>query len=177
VDVAVALRQALRERLPLVPASSAAVHTQFCVVNVVLTVALDGNDVDGLRLVCMHIDREPEVRWQVPAHLFPRVTGIIAAHHVPMLLHKQHSRSRGMHCNVMNTVANLRSGIWNVLREESAVDRLPGLAAVIASKRARGRDCDVYPLRIAGVENDRMQAHPAGARLPLRPGAVSAESR
>src|SRR5262245_24518311 len=51
VHVAVALRQALSERLPLVSTSSAAVHTQFSVVNEVLAVALYGNDVDGLRLV------------------------------------------------------------------------------------------------------------------------------
>src|ERR1039457_6577951 len=43
VDVAVALRQAFGERLPLVSSAAAAEHSQFAIRNKVLGVALDGN--------------------------------------------------------------------------------------------------------------------------------------
>ena len=58
---------------------------------------------------------------------------------------------------------------------QSAVDRLPRLAAVVGAERARGRDGDEDPLRIARIQQDRVQAHPAGARLPVWPGAVAAQ--
>src|SRR5947207_2664695 len=83
VHVAVALRQAVRERLPLVSARAAAVHAQLSLGWIVLGVALDGDDVDGLRLVRVHVDREPEVARQIPAHLLPRYAGVVAAHDVP----------------------------------------------------------------------------------------------
>ena len=59
---------------------------------------------------------------------------------------------------------------------QSAVDRPPGLAAVVGAERARRRDGDEDPLGIARIEQDRVQAHPAGARLPARPRAVAAQS-
>ena len=49
------------------------------------------------------------------------------------------------------------------------VDRLPRRAAVVGAERARGRDGDVDPLGIGGVENDGVQSHAARARLPLGP--------
>src|SRR5208282_6834690 len=48
VDVAVALRQALGQWLPLVSAGAAAEDAQFAIRDKVLRVALDGDDVDGL---------------------------------------------------------------------------------------------------------------------------------
>src|SRR6266852_5263179 len=61
VDVAVALRQALRERFPLGPPGWAAVHAELPVGHVMLSVALDGDNVDGLRLMSMHVDYKAEV--------------------------------------------------------------------------------------------------------------------
>src|SRR6267378_401122 len=55
VDVAVALRQTFRERLPLVSARAAAVHAQLPIWGKVLRVALDGDDVDSLRLVSVNV--------------------------------------------------------------------------------------------------------------------------
>ena len=43
----------------------------------------------------------------------------------------------------------------------------PRLAAVVRAERARRRDRDEHPLRVVGVDEDRVQAEPAGARLPL----------
>src|SRR5215467_3768512 len=85
VDVAIALRQSLCERLPFVSALTAAEHLQFAVHGVVLGVALDRNDVDGFGLVSVDIDHEAEVRWEVTADLFPRVARVVAAHDVPVL--------------------------------------------------------------------------------------------
>ena len=56
------------------------------------------------------------------------------------------------------------------------VDRLPGLAAVVGAEGAGGRDGDEDPLRVAGIEEDGVQAHAAGARLPVGTGAVAAQA-
>ena len=61
VDVAVALGEALGQRLALVAPGPAAVDAQAAVGRVVLGVALDRNDVDGLRLVGVDLDGEAEV--------------------------------------------------------------------------------------------------------------------
>ena len=81
-----------------------------------------------------------------------------------------------MHGDVVHAVADLGVRVGNVLRAQSLVDRLPGLAAVIGAEGARGRDGDVHALRIVGIENDGVQAHAARARLPLRAGAVAAQA-
>src|SRR4029077_5752274 len=54
-------------------------------------------------------------------------------------------------------------------------DGLPGLAGVIGAKRARRRDGDVHALGIGVIQNDAVQAHAAGTRLPFRPCAVAAQ--
>ena len=59
---------------------------------------------------------------------------------------------------------------------QSAVDRPPGLAAVVGAEGARRRDGDEDPLGIARIEQDGVQAHAAGARLPARARAVAAQS-
>ena len=82
----------------------------------------------------------------------------------------------GMHGDVMNAVADFGVRVGNVLRLQTAVDRLPGLAAVVGAKRARSRDGDVDAVGIARIENDGVQAHAAGARLPARARAVAAQA-
>ena len=49
-------------------------------------------------------------------------------------------------------------------------------AAVIGAESARGRDGDVDPAGVARIENDRVQAHSAGAGLPVGSRAVAAQS-
>ena len=46
------------------------------------------------------------------------------------------------------------------------------VAAVVGAERARRRDRDEEPLGVGGVLDDRVQAHAAGAGLPLRAGVV-----
>ena len=177
VDVAVLLRKPLGQRLPLVAARAAPIDAQLALGRVMLRVALDRHDIDGLGLVSVHVDREPEIARQIAAHLVPRVTRIVAAHHVPVLLHEQHVRARRVHRDMVHAVPDLRGGVGDVRGAESLVDRSPRLATIIGAERTCRRDRNEDPLRIRAVENDRMQAHPAGPRLPVRPGAVTAESR
>src|SRR5438876_30196 len=59
---------------------------------------------------------------------------------------------------------------------QSAVDRPPRLAGVIGSERARSRDRDEDSTGVARIQNDAVQAHPAGARLPGRPCSVATQS-
>ena len=73
-------------------------------------------------------------------------------------------------------MADLGVRVGNVLRLQAAVDRLPSFAAVVGAERARGGDGDEHALRIAGIENDRVQAHAARAGLPFGAGAVSAQA-
>ena len=79
-------------------------------------VALDRDNIDRLRLVRVNIDHKSEIRRQIPADFLPVIAGIIAAHHIPMLLHEQHTRALGMHGNVMDAVADLGVRIRNILR-------------------------------------------------------------
>src|SRR5213592_2994121 len=176
VHVAVLLWQAFGQRLPLVSALSAAVHAQLPVGHVMLGITLDGDDVDGLRLVRVHVDHEAEVGGQVAADLVPRVAGVVRAHHVPMLLHEQHPGPRAVQRDAVHAVADLGGRIGNVLRVQTAVDRLPGLAAVVRAERARGRDRHVHPPGVRRIEQDGVEAHPAGAGLPLGSGAVAAQT-
>src|SRR5262249_58012921 len=80
VDIAVALRQTLGKRLPLVAASATAVHTQLALGRIVFRVARNRDDVDGVRLVRVHVNWEAEVSRQVAADLVPRLAGIVAPH-------------------------------------------------------------------------------------------------
>src|SRR5215831_699702 len=72
----------------------------------------------------------------------------------------------------MNAVADFGRRLRNVFREEALVDRPPRRAAIVGAKRAGRGDRDVYPLRVRGVEEDRVQAHAARAGLPFRSRAV-----
>ena len=81
-----------------------------------------------------------------------------------------------MHRDAVNAVADFGVRVGNVLRVQAAVDRLPCLAGVVGPERAGGRNGDVHALGISGIEYDRVQAHAAGAGLPLRSGAVAAEA-
>src|SRR5229473_4361575 len=92
-----------------------------------------------------------------------------------MFLHEKRVRSRRMHRDPMDAVANLRMRIGNVLRMQTAIDWLPGFAAVISAERARGRDRDEHSLSIFWIDQNRVQTHSARARLPLRAGIVLAE--
>src|SRR5215203_3122385 len=49
---------------------------------------------------------------------------------------------------------------------EALVDREPSGAAVVGAERAGGRNRDYDPVRVVGIEDDGVEAHPARARLP-----------
>src|SRR5262249_4587419 len=91
-------------------------------------------------------------------------------------LHEDRVRPRGVHRQPVDAKADLRSRFREVLRLEPAVDRLPGLAAVVGAEGAGRRDGDEHAPRVTGVQQDRVQSHAAGARLPPGAGAVAAEA-
>ncbi len=169
VHVTVVLRQAFGKCLPLVPARPAPVDAQLAIGWKVLRVALDGDDVDGLRLMGVNVDHEPEVCGQVAADLMPRVASVVAAHHVPVLLHEQHTRARGVHRDAVNAVADVGIRVGDILGLQSTVDRPPRLAGVVAPEHARSRAGYEDPACVVRIQKDRVQAHPTGARLPARP--------
>src|SRR5439155_759762 len=121
--------------------------------------------------VGVDVDHEAKVGRQVATDLFPQVTRIVAAHNVPVLLHEEDIRAGGMHCNVMNAVADLGGWFGNVLRVETFVDGLPGVAAVVGPKCARCRDGDIDSLWIFAIQDDCVEAHATGAGLLARRSA------
>src|SRR6266498_5626320 len=59
---------------------------------------------------------------------------------------------------------------------QATIDWLPCLAGVVGAKRASGRDGNEDSVRVARIQKDRMQAHPAGAWLPSGPRPVDAQT-
>ena len=57
----------------------AAIDAQLGLGRIMLGVALDRDDVDGVRFVCVDFDRESEIGRQVAADLVPVFAGIVAA--------------------------------------------------------------------------------------------------
>src|SRR5205085_12003924 len=114
VEVAIALRQAVGERLPRIAGAAAAEGPQLGVGREVLAITLDGDDVDGFRLVGVHVDDEAEVGGQVAADFLPVVAGVVTTHDIPVLLHEKHARTRGMHGDVVHAVSDFSVGIGNV---------------------------------------------------------------
>jgi hypothetical protein len=122
----------------------------------------------------VNVDDESEVGRQVPADLAPVVAGIVAAHHVPVLLHEQHVGVRAVHGDAMHAVTDFSRRVGHEIGFQSAGDRAPRFASVVAPKRARGGDGGEDPRGVARIQQDGVQAHAAGARLPAGPRAVAA---
>src|SRR5579859_3158379 len=139
-------------------------------------VAGDGDDVDRLRLVRVYVDGKTEIGGKISADFGPGISGIVAAHDVPVFLHEEQSGLPRIHSDVVHAMPNFSQGIGNVLRVKSLVDRLPRFSAVVGAKRSRRGDSDVHPLRILRVKNDGMQTHAAGSRLPLWTSAMTAKA-
>ncbi len=119
------------------------------------------------------VDDEAEVGRQVAAHLPPGVAAVVAAHHVPVLLHEQDVGPGRVGGDVVDAVAHLGVGVGDPLRVQPLVDRPPVGAAVVAAERAGGGDGGDDPVGPVTVEEDRVQAQAAGAGLPARGGAVA----
>src|ERR1700738_934865 len=82
-----------------------------------------------------------------------------------------------MQRQAVDAVPHLSLRIWDSLGMEALVDRTPRLAGVVAPERAGRRDGDEDPLRVARVEDDRVQAQAAGAWLPGGSGGMRPHSR
>ena len=92
-----------------------------------------------------------------------------------MLLHEEHAGTRLVQRDAVDAMADFGLRVGDVLRVQALVDRLPAGAAVVRAERARRGDGDVQPLGVLGIDQDRVEAHPTGARLPLGSGAVAAQ--
>src|ERR1700741_1416316 len=110
-----------------------------------LGIALDRHDVDGLGLMGVYLNRKAKVRRQIATYFGPGVARIIGAHNIPVLLHKQGVRVRGVQSDSMNAVSNFSLGIRQLPRGfQPLVYRFPGLAAVVSSENSGGRDSDEH---------------------------------
>ena len=59
---------------------------------------------------------------------------------------------------------------------QPSVDGFPRFTAVVGTESTSGGNGNEHPIMIAWVNDDRMQAHPSGARGPFRSCAMAAES-
>ena len=84
---------------------------------------------------------------------------------------------RRMHGDAVNAVADLGILVGNVLRRRPRLIGCQVFAAVVGPKRARRGDGDEHPVVVGRIDEDGVQAQPAGARLPLRARAVAAQAR
>ena len=82
----------------------------------------------------------------------------------------------GCMVDVVHAVADLGVLVGDLAGPQALVDRLPGLAAVVGAEGAGRGDRDVDPVGVGRVLDDRVQAHAARARLPLRAGVVLAQA-
>ena len=124
----------------------------------------------------VHVDDEAKIGGKIAADLAPAVAGVVAAHHVPMLLHEEHIWPRAVHGDMMNAVAHLSSGVGHHWRHQALVDRLPCLAAIVGSEGSGGGDGDVHALLVGGIDDNGVQTHAARSRLPVRAGTVAAQT-
>ena len=132
------MRQTSGQSLPFVAARPAAVDAQLAIVDEMLRVTLDRNNVNGLRLVRVDVDHESEVGREIAADLLPRLARVVAAHHVPMLLHVQHRRPRRVHRHVVHAMTNFGTLVGDAFGLQAAVHRPPRRAGVVRPERARG---------------------------------------
>src|SRR5690242_7139766 len=73
---------------------------------------------------------------------------------------------------MVDAVAELGVGVGYVVGSETAVRRGPRLAAVVRAERSRSGDRDVNPVGIGRIDDDRVQAQPARAWVPVFRGVV-----
>ncbi len=92
-----------------------------------------------------------------------------------MLLHVEDARPRRVHRDAVNAVPDFGVGVGKVLGVKAPGDRPPRRAAVVGPEGARRRDRREHAVGTARIDQDRVEAHPAGARLPLRARPVAAQ--
>src|SRR5579884_610168 len=177
VDIAMFLRQAPRERFPLMATGARTIDAKAPVGRKMLGIAFDRHDVDGFRLVRMHGQRKPEIARQIAAHLLPAGTTVVAAHHIPVLLHVEYLRACGMTGDPMDAMADLRLGIGQIARLQAAVQRLPAPSAVGGAENTGGGDGYPQTRRVGFIEQNGVQAEPARPGMPVGTGAVRAQAR
>ena len=125
------------------------------------------DDESRIRVVRVDHDRETEAaRQPVPVDPLPGVTAVIRAVDAAVVLLPEPFRLRRVQQQLVHALANFRIWVGKVVDRHVLVDRQPGLSAVIRPERARRCDTDVYALRVARVELDRIAAQPAGAGKP-----------
>jgi hypothetical protein len=71
---------------------------------------------------------KPKSDGKLPLTSFPAIAGVVAPHHIPMLLHEQHLRGRRVHRNAMNAMPDFRLRIGKLeLRFQAAIrGQVPG---------------------------------------------------
>src|ERR671931_176075 len=94
-----------------------------------------------------------------------------------MLLHEERVGLGRVHGDPVDAMADLALLVRELARAEALVDRLPGFAAVVRAETARRRNRDEHPLWVVGVDEDRMQAEPARAGLPVLTAGMLAQPR
>src|SRR5439155_21253382 len=143
---------------------------------------LERQDVNRIRVVRMHEDREAEVGRQSLADGSPGVAVVVAAQDADarvlgkaaMVLHVEPGGCIRVTRDLVHALTELNEGIGQEAGANAFVGGRECLAAILAQVVAAGRDAEVHPIP---VTQDRVQAQPAVAGLPFASVLVVADAR
>ena len=117
----------------------------------------------------MNGDSKAEVGRDAVRDVGPRLAAVIGAVKAPVVLQEHPLRARLRLRHLVDALAELRMLVWEEVGADALVRRPPAFARVFRHVHAGGRDRHTNARRVARIEQDRVQAQPAAARLPLRP--------
>jgi len=93
-----------------------------------------------------------------------------------VLLHEEDVRPRRVARDAVDAVTDLGLGVGDVVRPQAAIDRSPRRTAIVGAEGAGSGDGHDHVRGVGGVQENRVQTQAAGARLPLRTRAVTAQA-
>src|SRR5207249_7247932 len=135
--------------------------------------AVEWDAIRGLGVARMDRSGEPEVRRQPRRAEAPGRLPRIAPVHLLMDPHETHAALDWVRKKLVDAVEDVRTLARGTVH---FVVLYPRRAAVLSSVHAADTDADHHLLRILRVDGDRVQAHSAEARHPLRAGRLVVET-
>ncbi len=144
------------------PDGELAVHTHA------ILIALLECNIDRLWIRRMHGNREAEAaREPAFSEIDPVLARVVTAIYTAMVLLIDHIRVGRMHRHLMHTLSELRELGSHKISAYIFVIWSPGRATIVGAIAARGRDRDIDPIEIRGIQQNGMQGQAASTRIPL----------
>ena len=136
-------------------------------VDVVAPVRIFHDDEHGVGLVRVQGDGKAEFGGQFVLDVDPVVAGVQRFVDAAVVLLIEHIRLARVLDEAVNALPELGIFIRQEVGARVLVGEHPALAAVVAAHAAHRGDADPHPVPVGGIGHNRMQAQPAGPRIPL----------